>query len=83
MMLFVIAGTREIIRAGGTHSSQVRHCPQCGQPMRFRDATRRTYLTLFFIPILPLGAGRDGLACESCNTWIAPEAYRLGGMETV
>lgn len=67
MFFFVIVGAKEVVRTRAEGCAEVRFCPRCGEPKRFRPAVRRNHLTLFFVPVLPLGSARSCLACESCN----------------
>lgn len=72
MFWFVIAGTKEVVKRSGEGSSEIRFCPRCGEPRRFHPAERRNHVTLFFLPLFPLGASRSCLACETCGLCLAP-----------
>ena len=72
MFFFVIAGTKEVVSGRGEGSCEIRFCPRCGEPRRFHPAVRRNHVTLFFLPIFPLGSPRPCLTCERCKLCLAP-----------
>ena len=43
-----------------------RACPRCGRP-EARLVRLDPYLSLFFIPLIPLGQGETALACAHCG----------------
>ncbi|MFN7363520.1 MAG: hypothetical protein ACK5PD_07320 [Pirellulaceae bacterium] len=47
-------------------------CPHCkfSQPYRWRQC--RTYLTLYLVPVLPLGSVVDSIQCTHCSNLFAP-----------
>ncbi len=42
-------------------------CPQCGDTQNFRLKASRPFLTLYFIPILPIGAVQEYVQCSKCK----------------
>jgi len=77
---FIVAGTKRRVEREDETAPRVRFCPRCGGQRRFYPARERLYLTVFFFPLLPLGSGRQCLACESCQLCV-PESvpYREPG----
>lgn len=63
-MWIVIAGIRDVERDLEATAS---YCPQCGTdtPCTRRKVTR--YLTVFFLPLIPLGARGEVLKCDRCG----------------
>jgi RNA polymerase subunit RPABC4/transcription elongation factor Spt4 len=43
-----------------------RTCPSCGSPQAFLKQTDH-YISLFFIPLIPISRGKPFLACEACG----------------
>ncbi|MGQ9857671.1 MAG: zinc ribbon domain-containing protein [Thermodesulfobacteriota bacterium] len=43
-----------------------RTCPVCGSPQAYLKRTDH-YISLFFIPLIPISRGRPFLACEGCG----------------
>jgi len=70
MFYFLLAGAKDVIKQKTGEASEVSLCPSCGAARRFCPATRRQYLTLFFIPILPIGSEKPCLVCQSCGVCI-------------
>lgn len=46
--------------------SNPRTCPSCGTPQAYLKRTDH-YLSVFFIPIIPISRGRPFLACDGCG----------------
>ena len=42
-------------------------CPECGTNQRFRLRASRPFLTLYFIPVIPLGGMQEFVQCEQCK----------------
>jgi hypothetical protein len=68
MFFIVFFGTREVVRddnrpgAGG-----YQQCPRCGQHALFRPRLARTWLHLFWIPLIPLGRAAPLVECGNCG----------------
>lgn len=46
------------------------YCPQCGTLQAHRLRTRRPFLTLYFIPTIPIGGPEPFVQCDQCKaTW--------------
>ncbi|NWF82110.1 MAG: zinc-ribbon domain-containing protein [Chloroflexi bacterium] len=72
MWFIVFFGTREVVRdadrlgAGGYQT-----CPRCGQDVLFRPRSARTWLHVFWIPVIPLGQVTPILECGNCRLRLA------------
>ncbi len=42
-------------------------CPQCGDTQNFRLKASRPFLTLYFVPILPIGGVQEYVQCTKCK----------------
>ena len=42
-------------------------CPQCEQERTYRLRTRREFLTVYFIPLIPLQSLGEFLECTTCR----------------
>jgi len=62
-MFFLIAGIQPKTKVIDTSP---RLCPACGLPRAFLKRTDH-YLSIFFIPVLPVKRGEPFLACENCE----------------
>lgn len=67
--MFLLFGltTRRSTRAGGDF-----WCPKEGTRRRYLRERSRRWFTLFFIPVLPLGQGREWERCTSCGIIAEP-----------
>lgn len=43
-------------------------CPQCGGTHAYEHKKVRPYFTLYFVPLIPLGAGEEYVQCQNCGT---------------
>jgi hypothetical protein len=64
-MWFIIAGTKSVER---TIASGSFFCPCCEAETPFVRRKVTNYLTLFFIPLIPLGQAGQVVRCERCVT---------------
>ena len=75
MFFIVFFGTRQVVRdeerpgAGG-----FQQCPRCGQYAQFRPRSARTWVHVFWIPIIPLGGATPILECGNCKLQLAGSA---------
>ena len=69
--MIVFFGTREVIRDDSRTPGGPQQCPRCGQYVVFRPRRARTYLHIFWIPLIPLGAGQPLVECPSCHARFA------------
>lgn len=44
------------------------HCPICQQQRQYIHREYRNYISLFFIPILPIHRTSENVTCKYCNT---------------
>ncbi|KIX13487.1 zinc ribbon domain-containing protein [Dethiosulfatarculus sandiegensis] len=76
-------GARVFIFIGGVQPKKTklddnpRTCPVCGLPSA-RLKRLDNYLSLFFIPVIPLKKGDVFLECERCGGVFSPDGERLG-----
>ncbi len=43
-------------------------CRNCGETVMFEPVRMKQYVSLFFIPIIPLGKGDPAIRCPNCDT---------------
>jgi uncharacterized tellurite resistance protein B-like protein len=55
-----------------TRSSGVFQCPNCGSKETFRFKASRPFLTLYFIPVLPIGGIEEFVQCGRCKNAFDP-----------
>lgn len=61
----IIIGTRGITSSTGQTGTF--SCPGCGQQASYRERQIRQWLTLYFIPVIPLGLHGKFVECENCR----------------
>lgn len=49
------------------------HCQRCGGDREYRHRAGRRWITLLFIPVIPLTKAGEHVKCAVCGTW-----YRMG-----
>ena len=63
----ILIGTMNLTR---TRDRGNFYCPACRTPQSFRLRARRPFLTLYFVPTVPIGAAEEFVQCDSCrSTW--------------
>ena len=67
MILFF--GTRVRTRRSGTG---VFHCPYCFVARTYERLETRTWVHLFWVPLIPLGSARPAVECTVCHGQWAP-----------
>lgn len=72
--VLIIWGIRVFFRTTG---QGVFHCPRCGGDRQYRHRGGRRFLTLFFIPVIPLTRAGEHVQCTSCRTRYHVGALRL------
>ena len=73
--MFLIIGIR-MVRTLVKGGLRVRKpCSRCGLLSDLREYRWRRWLTLFFVPVIPLSKGESVLTCERCEA----SFYRGGG----
>lgn len=50
-----------------TRLKGVFHCPHCDANQNFRLKTTRPFLTLYFVPVIPIGGLQEFVECQSCR----------------
>ena len=60
----IIIGSIELKFTKGTGTFA---CPTCEQERTYRHRTRREFLTLYFIPLIPLQSLGEFLECTTCR----------------
>ncbi len=43
-------------------------CPTCGSTSTYRQRSRRPFLTIYFIPTVPVGASEQFIECDVCRS---------------
>lgn len=62
--MFLFFGTRVRRRPLGRGTF---HCPYCFTHRAYEHTEARTWFHLFWVPLFPLGAARDGVRCTVCD----------------
>jgi uncharacterized tellurite resistance protein B-like protein len=60
----ILIGTMNLTR---TRDTGTFYCPGCGTNCTYRYRTRRPFLTLYFIPTIPVGAAEPFVQCDRCR----------------
>jgi hypothetical protein len=63
--LLIIWGFRVFFRTIG---EGMFHCPRCGGDRQYRLRSGRRFVTVFFIPLIPLNTVGDHVQCATCGT---------------
>jgi hypothetical protein len=66
--MIVFFGTRQVVRDDDRPSGGVQQCPRCNQLVVFKPRRARSFIHLFWIPLIPLGAGQPVIECPHCHT---------------
>lgn len=61
----LLIGTMNLTR---TRSTGDFYCPTCGSLQEYRLRARRPFLTIYFIPVVPIGAAEEFVQCMQCKT---------------
>src|ERR1051326_387841 len=62
--VLIIWGIRVFFRTTG---QGLFHCPRCGGDRQYRHRSGRRFLTLFFIPVIPLTKAGEHAQCTTCR----------------
>jgi hypothetical protein len=73
-LLLVIWGLRVVYR---TIARGVFFCRKCGGDREYRRRTGRRYVTLFFLPLIPLNKTGEHVQCTRCRTRYVSEVLRV------
>jgi hypothetical protein len=74
MPAFIIWGLRVIYRTLG---NGVFFCRRCGGDRAYRHRAGRRYITVFFIPLIPLTKTGEHVQCRKCKTRYVTEVLKL------
>ena len=74
MPAFILWGLRVIYRTLG---NGVFFCRRCGGDRPYRHRTGRRFITVFFIPLIPLTKTGEHVQCRKCKTRYVTEVLRL------
>lgn len=64
----------------GAQPKQLEHktgefdCPICQTRTQYSWRTQRTYASVFFLPLFPIGKPHSSLTCQQCHT-VLPEKF--------
>ena len=61
----ILIGTMNLTR---TRSTGDFYCPNCGSLREYRLRARRPFLTLYLIPVIPIGPAEEFVQCSSCKS---------------
>lgn len=70
--MLIIWGIRVFFRTTG---EGMFHCPRCGGDRQYRRRSGRRFLTLFFIPVIPLTRAGEHVRCVPCRA-----RYHVGAL---
>lgn len=62
--MFIIFGSAPRFKTTGKGSFT---CPNCGETRNYERKEVRQYLTLYFIPLIPVGSPREIIECMTCG----------------
>jgi predicted RNA-binding Zn-ribbon protein involved in translation (DUF1610 family) len=65
--MIIFFGTRQVVRDDNRPDEGVRQCPRCGQFVVFRSRRARTFVHVFWIPLIPIGAEQLLIECPNCR----------------
>ena len=74
MPAFILWGLRVIYRTLG---NGVFFCRRCGGDRKYRHRAGRRFITVFFIPLIPLTRTGEHVQCRTCKTRYVTEVLRL------
>jgi ribosomal protein L37AE/L43A len=73
-MMFIVFGTR------GRHKKLgegIFNCPQCGQQRAYHHKKIQRYLSLYFVPVVPMDTVTEYIECQTCGTTFQMEAMSM------
>lgn len=70
----ILIGTMNLTR---TRETGQFHCPTCAATQEYRLRARRPFLTLYFIPVVPIGAAELFVSCSGCREKWDPSVLQL------
>ena len=72
----ILIGTMNLAR---TRDRGNFHCPTCGATVSYRRRTRRTFLTIYFIPTVPVSGAEPFVQCDSCRSTFDVNVLEMDG----
>lgn len=72
----ILIGTMNLAR---TRERGSFHCPTCGATESYRQRTRRTFLTIYFIPTVPVSGAEPFVQCDNCRSTFDVNVLELDG----
>jgi hypothetical protein len=72
--VLVIFGVRVLYR---TVTQGAFHCRRCGGDRRYRQRAGRRWLTVFFLPFIPLNSVDEHVQCTTCRTRYTTDALSV------
>lgn len=76
MNFIVFFGTRQVTRDDREGFPQTGQCPACRAVVTLRPRQSRTYVHVFWIPLIPLSKPQHFLECPQCKTRFINPAQR-------
>src|SRR3954471_14214800 len=74
----LLFGTRGIVSNDSDSQPVQAVCPRCGQRAEIVGKTIRTWFTVFFLPVFPMGGIKRFSQCSNCGAQFAMAARTLG-----
>jgi uncharacterized tellurite resistance protein B-like protein len=74
----ILIGTMNLTR---TRQSGQFYCPTCGCSQEYRLRARRPFLTLYFVPVVPVGATQLFVVCNGCRDKWDPTVLQMDKLE--
>jgi hypothetical protein len=68
----IFFGTKSVVRAVGGGLRVTRPCGKCRGVSELVEHSARRYFTLYFVPVLPIGAAERVLRCTRCEATYLP-----------
>ncbi len=65
--MIIIFGTRSVVSDDQRTGGGPRQCPNCGQVALFKTRQSRTFIHIFWIPLIPLGKRQPVIECGNCK----------------
>ena len=70
----ILIGTMNLTR---TRDRGNFYCPTCGSTSTYRLRSRRPFLTIYFIPTVPVGASEPFIECDQCRSKWDPSVLEM------
>lgn len=70
----ILIGTRDLTR---TQDQGDFYCPECKTTCSYRLRAKRTFLTLYFIPVIPISSAEWFVCCDQCKSNWDPNVLEI------